>query len=125
MTKNTGPAATAPVDREVTVHNRLSEGHRLRLPLEKALRLCLRELSGAWDVSVHEVGRILLQVDVVAPEGSRWSLAVPVPQGPQAEDIAEAVRAGCARLCRIKPALAEHGRDSTPTRRQDSGGNQA
>jgi len=53
---------------------------------------------------VYAVGRILIQVDVLAPGGSRWSLAVPVPEGPPAEDVAETVRSGCARLVRIEPA---------------------
>ncbi len=57
-------------------------------------------------MSVYAVGRILIQVDVLAPGGSRWSLAVPVPEGPQAEDVAETVRVGCARLRRIEPALS-------------------
>ena len=90
----------------LTLHNRLPVGHRYRLGLEGALRTALGDLSGPWDVSLHAVGRILIQVDVLAPGGSRWSLAVPVPEGPQAEDIAETVRVGCARLRRIEPALS-------------------
>lgn len=109
--KDTPTAAPRALEPGVSVHDWLPVGHRHRLRLEKALRVSLRELSGRWDVSVHAVGRILLQVDVVAPDGSRWSLAVPVPQGPEAEDIAETVRAGCARLRRVKPALAEPGGD--------------
>jgi len=93
-------------DTGLTLHNRLPVGHRYRLSIEGALRGALGDLSGRWEVSVHAVGRILIQVDVLAPGGSRWSLAVPVPEGPQAEDIAETVRAGCARLRRIEPALS-------------------
>jgi hypothetical protein len=90
----------------LTLHNRLAVGHRYRLGLEGALRTALGDLSGPWDVSVYAVGRILIQVDVLAPGGSRWSLAVPVPEGPQAKDIAETVRVGCARLRRIEPVLS-------------------
>lgn len=90
----------------LTLHNRLPLGHRYRLGLEGALRAALGDLSGPWDVSVYAVGRILIQLDVLAPAGSRWSLAVPVPEGPPAEDIAETVRVGCARLRRIEAALS-------------------
>jgi hypothetical protein len=98
MTQDAGNAATVGIDPEVTIHNRLAEGHRYRLTLDRALRSRLRELSGRWELSVHAVGRILIQIDVLAPGGSRWSLAVPVPEGPPAEDIVETVCAGCARL---------------------------
>ena len=93
-------------DAGLTLHNRLPVGHRYRLGLEGALRSALRDLPAAWDVSVYAVGRILIQVDVLAPGGSRWSLAVPVPEGPPAEDVAETVRVGCARLRRIEPAAS-------------------
>jgi len=106
-------------DAALTLHNRLPVGHRYRLGLEGALRAALGDLSGTWDVSVYAVGRILIQVDVLAPGGSRWSLAVPIPEGPQAEDIAETVRVGCARLRRIEPALSGSegvgGHTSSPT----------
>jgi hypothetical protein len=98
MTQDAGNAATVGIDPEVTIHNRRAEGHRYRLTLDRALRSRLRELSGRWELSVHAVGRILIQIDVLAPGGSRWSLAVPVPEGPPAEDIVETVCAGCARL---------------------------
>jgi hypothetical protein len=91
-------------DAGLTLHNRLPVGHRYRLGLECALRVALGDLSGPWDVSVYAVGRILIQVDVLAPGGSRWSLAVPVPEGPSAEDVSETVRVGCARLRRIEHA---------------------
>jgi hypothetical protein len=93
-------------DAGLTLHNRLPVGHRYRLGLESALRSALRDLSGAWDVSVYAVGRILIQIDVLAPGGSRWSLAVPVPEGPPAEDVAETVRMGCSRLRRIVPGAS-------------------
>jgi len=93
-------------DAGLTLHNRLSMGHRYRLGLEGALRAALGDLSGPWEVSVYAVGRILIQVDVLAPGSSRWSLAVPVPEGPPAEDVAETVRVGCARLRPIEPALS-------------------
>jgi len=93
-------------DAGLTLHNRLPVGHRYRLGLEGALRTALGDLSGPWHVSVYAVGRILIHIDVLAPGGSRWSLAVPVPEGPQAEDIAETVRVGCARLRPIEPALS-------------------
>jgi len=90
----------------LTLQNRLPVGHRYRFRLEGALRAALADLSGPWDVSMYAVGRILIHIDVLAPGGSRWSLAVPVPEGPQAEDIAETVRVGCARLRPIEPALS-------------------
>lgn len=98
MTQDAGKAATVGLDPEVTIHNRLAEGHRYRLALDRALRPRLRELSGRWELSVHSVGRILIQIDVLAPGGWRWSLAVPVPEGPPAEKIVETVWAECARL---------------------------
>jgi hypothetical protein len=97
-TRDAGKAATAGLDPEVTIHNRLAEGHRYRLALDRALRSRLRLLSGRWELSMYSVGRILIQIDVLAPGGARWSLAVPVPEGPPAEDIVETVWAECARL---------------------------
>ncbi len=89
------------------LHNRLPAGHRYRLGLEGALRAAIGGLSGPWEVSVYPVGRAWFYIDVVSPDASRWSVAIPVPEGPQAEEIAEIVRAGCARLVRIEPARAD------------------
>lgn len=107
MTKDAGPTITVALDAGVSIRNRLPEGHRYRLTLDRALRFWLRDLSGRWDVSVHAVGRILVQVDVVAPGGSQWSIAVPVPEGPRAEDVADTIRAACIRLRWPEPALGE------------------
>jgi hypothetical protein len=100
------PSECNASDEGLKLNNRLPVGHRHRLGLEAALRAALKDLSGPWDVSVYAVGRILIRVDVLAPGGSRWSLAVPVPEGPPAEDIAETVWVGCARLRRIEPAAS-------------------
>ena len=73
------------------------------VPPPEALRTALRDLPGSWKVSIIPVGRRMYTVDVVAPDASRWSVAVPVPEGPRAEDVAEMVRAACARRCPVKP----------------------
>jgi hypothetical protein len=87
----------APTESGLIVHDRLPEGHPYRPHLEKALRRALSDLSGSWDVSIIPVGRRFYNIEVVAPDGSRWSTAVPVAEGPRAEDLAERVRAACAR----------------------------
>lgn len=111
-TKDAGAHATRAPDPGVTVHDRLPLGHRYRRALEQALRASLRELSGRWDVSLRAVGRILVQVDVAAPDGSRWSLAVPAHQGPEADAIAETVRTGCVRLVRTESDAGAFGGDN-------------
>src|SRR5207245_10873423 len=84
-------------------HHRLPHAHPARPHLEEALRTALSELPGSWDVSIIPVGRRLFNIEVVAPDASRWSAAVPVPEGPRAEDVADMVRAACARRCSVKP----------------------
>jgi hypothetical protein len=37
------------------------------------------------------------QIEVVAPDGASWSLAVPVNEGPQPQDLADTVRAAGVR----------------------------
>jgi hypothetical protein len=73
----------------------------------------LQGLPGSWDVSIHAIGRAWFRIDVIAPKGSSWSLSVPVHQGPRVEDLAEAVRAACSRLCGPKPGAEEPGRAGT------------
>jgi hypothetical protein len=92
----------APTERELIVHDRLPEGHPYRPHLEEALRRALSDLPGSWDVSIIPIGRRFYNIEVVAPDGSRWSTAVPVAEGPCAEDLAERVRAACARRCPAK-----------------------
>jgi hypothetical protein len=93
----------APSEAGLILHNRLPEGHPYRLHLEQALRTALSDLPGSWDVSLIPVGRRQFNIEVVAPDASRWSAAVPVPEGPRAEDVAAMVRAACARRCPVKP----------------------
>lgn len=92
----------APSEPGLIVHDRLPEGHPYRSHLEEALRSALSDLRGSWEVSIIPVGRRFYNIEVVAPDGSRWSTAVPVPEGPRAEDLAERVRAACARRCPAK-----------------------
>jgi hypothetical protein len=92
-----------PPESGLTLHNHLPERHPYRLHLEEALRTALSDLTGSWDVSIIPAGRRLFTIEVVAPDASRWSVAVPVPEGPRAEDVADMVRAACARRCRVKP----------------------
>lgn len=95
-----------PSESGLILHNRLPEGHPYRLHLEEALRTALTDLPGSWDVSIIPVGRRQFNIEVVAPDTSRWSAAVPVPEGPRAEDVADMVRAACARRCPAKPLSA-------------------
>ena len=109
----------APAKSGLIVHDGLPEGHPYRLHLEKALRAALGDLPGAWDVSLVPVGRRLFNLEVVAPDASRWSAAVPVPEGPRAEAVAEMVRAACGRRCPARtpsgpPPVAETGRPTAP-----------
>jgi len=90
----------------LVLHNRLPERHAYRPHLEEALRTALGDLPGSWDVSIIPVGRWLFTIEVVAPDASRWSAAVPVPEGPRAEDVAAMVRAACDRRCPFKPPSA-------------------
>ncbi len=101
--------ALPPSESGLILHNRLPESHPYRPHLEEALRSALSDLPGSWDVSIIPVGRRLFNIEVVAPDASRWSAAVPVPEGPRPEDVAEMVRAACARRCPVEPP-------SVPTR---------
>ena len=83
-----------PAESGLALHDRLPHGHPYRPHLEEALRTALSDLP---------VGRRLFNIEVVAPDASRWSAAVPVPEGPRAEDVADMVRAACARRCSVKP----------------------
>jgi hypothetical protein len=97
------PAPTAPAsDGGITIHSRLHSGHRYQTAVDEIFRVALRGLPGPWDVSVYPVGRAWFRIDVVAPDGACWSMSVPVPEGPRAEDLADSVRAGCVRLCRLR-----------------------
>ena len=104
----------APYESGLILHNRLPEGHPYRPHLEEALRTALSDLPGSWDVSIIPVGRRLFNIEVVAPDASRWSAAAPVPEGPRAEDVADMVRAACARRFPVKPP-------SGPTPASDAG----
>jgi hypothetical protein len=85
-----------PSESGLILHNRLPQGHPYRPHLEEALRTALSDLPGSWEVSIIPVGRRQFHIEVVAPDASRWSAAVPVPEGPRAEDVADMVRAACA-----------------------------
>jgi len=106
MTEHLRTSEPAPLDPAVTVDDRLPQRHRYRQVLAEAIRSRLGDVSGTARVSLRALGRILVQVDVVAPDGARWSLAVPVHEGPEADDVAQIVSAGCA-LHRVESAQAE------------------
>jgi hypothetical protein len=93
-----------PTESGLIFENRLPEGHALRPHLEDALRTALSDLPGPWRVSIIPFGRRVYNIEVVSADGSRWSAAVPVPEGPRPQDVADMVRAACARRCPVKPA---------------------
>ena len=95
-----------PSESRLILNDRLPERHPYRPHLAEALRTALGDLPGSWDVSIISLGRRLFTIEVVAPDASRWSAAVPVPEGPRAEDVAAMVRAACDRRCPIKPPSA-------------------
>lgn len=88
----------------IAIHNRLPPGHRCQTAVEEVLRVALRGLSGAWDVSIYPVDRTWFRVDVVAPSGATWSMSVRADEDPSSADLADTVRAACVRYCRLKPA---------------------
>ena len=104
--KRQDPPVPAPAepDGAITIHNRLPRGHRYQAAVDEVFRVALRGLPGPWDVSVYPVGRDWYRIDVVAPDGASWSTSVPVHGGPQAEDLADTVRAAGVRHCRLRPA---------------------
>ena len=87
-------ASPTPASR-VTIDDRLPQSHRYSRTLAEAIRSRLGDVPGSALVVLRALGRILVQVDVVAPDGSRWSLGVPVHQGPDADAIAQIVKARC------------------------------
>lgn len=108
MTKE-GTAAPSPPqsDGGITLHNRLSPGHRYRAAMDEVFRVALRDLPGPWDVSVTANGRTWFRIDVVAPDGASWAMSVPVHVGPRPEDLAETVRVACSRQSRLRPVAAK------------------
>jgi hypothetical protein len=105
-------ASTAPSsspEADITVHNRLYHGHRYQAAMDEVLRVALRGLPGPWEASVYPVGRGWFRIDVVAPDGARWSMSVPAHEGPSAQDLAETVRAAGVRHCRLKVTECRRG----------------
>jgi hypothetical protein len=96
-------------DGGITVHNHLHPGHPYQAAIDELFRVALRGLPGPWEVSVCPVGRAWFRIDVVAPDGARWSLSVPVREGPRAEDLADTVRAAGVRHCRLRPKKETRG----------------
>ena len=109
-TKDTAPPAPSTSDGGITLHNRLSPGHRYQAAIDEIFRVALRDLPGAWDVSVYSIGRAWFRIDVVAPDGASWCMSFPVHQGPRAEDLAETVRVACIRRSRLRPPAAKPGK---------------
>lgn len=91
-----------PSESGLIVHNGLPDGPD-RLRIEEALRTALSDLPGSWKVSIGAVGRRLYTIEVAAPDASHWSVAIPIPEGPRPEDVADMVRAACARRSTVKP----------------------
>jgi len=100
-------SATPESNGAITIHNRLSPGHRYHAAMDEVFRVALRGLPGPWDVSVYSVGRAWFRIAVVASDGASWSMSVPVHEGPLAVDLADTVRAACVRHCRLRPATAK------------------
>jgi hypothetical protein len=80
--------------------------------MDEVFRIALRDLPGPWDVSVTATGRAWFRIEITAPDGASWSMAVPVHVGPRAEDLADMVRVACIRHSRLRPAAAK--RETTP-----------
>lgn len=94
------PVPAPPVSPgEITLQNRLPPGHRYRAVMDEVVRIALRGLPGPWDVSASSWGRTLFRIDVGSPGRASWSISVPVYEGPNAGDLAAAVRAACLRHC--------------------------
>jgi hypothetical protein len=91
---------------DITIHNRLPAGHGYQATIEEVLRVALRDLPGPWDASAYTVGRAWFRIDVIAPDGARWSGWVPVHEGPQAENLADTVRAACLRRTSLSSRAA-------------------
>lgn len=98
--KSVGPAATGGV----TIHNRLPPKHPRRLAFEGAIRSALTGLTGDWVVVVDLPGELSLDIAVVAPDGSAWSMSCCNPERRDPEAIAETVRAACNRRRWLEPA---------------------
>jgi hypothetical protein len=93
----------------VTVNNRLYPGHRYRSAMDQVFERCLKDLSGHWDLSVYAMGGTWFRIDVVAPDGVRWSLSVPVHEGPRTEDLAQMIKAACIRHLRMANRMKGNG----------------
>jgi hypothetical protein len=113
MTKSV-PAAPIPPEMDgVTIHNRLKAGHPYA-SIDEAFRTALRGLPGQWDVSVYPIGRTWFRIDVLSPDGASWSMSVPAHDGPRPEELADAVRAACARR-RLRPKAVVQGAVGQPS----------
>lgn len=113
MTKSVPPAPIPPETDGVTIHNRLRAGHPYA-SIDEAFRTALRGLPGRWDMSVYPIGRTWFRIDILSPDAASWSMSVPVHDGPRPEDLADAVRAACARR-RLRPKTAFEGALGQPS----------
>lgn len=86
----------------ITIHNLLHPGHRYQAVIEQVFRRALGNLPGPWDVSAYPFGRAWFRIDVVAPDGAKWSLSVPAQEGPSPDDLTDTVRAACLRHGRLE-----------------------
>jgi CheY-like chemotaxis protein len=93
----------APVLDAIRIDNRLHAGHRYRTAVAESCRAALDGLPGPWEVTASPVGRAWFRIEVVARDGARWSMSVPVHHGPRTEELAEVVRAACLRHCGRQP----------------------
>lgn len=95
---------SAPLSGErITLHNLLHRGHRYQAAMDAVFQRALGGLPGTWDVSAYPFGRAWFRIDVVAPDGAKWSLSVPVHEGPGPDELADTIRAACLRHSRLKP----------------------
>jgi hypothetical protein len=101
--KRQGPSTTAPPESNggTTSNDHLHLGHPYQTVVDGIFRVALRGLPGPWDVRAQALGRAWFRIDVVAPDGARWFMSVPVFEGPCADDLADTVRAACSRHCRL------------------------
>lgn len=84
----------------LAIHNHLPQRHRYRDVMHEVLDAALRDLPGAWEVSVQAFGRAWFRIELRGPDVRRW-IGVPVPEGPSREVLAACVRSACLGSVRL------------------------
>lgn len=125
--KDAEPAAAPATSPGVTIHNRLPPRYPRRIAFERSIESALAGFRGNWDVVIELPVEQSLVVNVVAPDGSTWTMSCCDPEHRDPESIAETVRGACSRrrwLDPIRQAADASKREAPgPPQRPDSGGN--